>query len=1030
MEDEKKLQKSGKEHYVSMEGASGSVDKSRCDDSGAGMMSYEELRQRMHELELELAVERERGLALNMDRLGQRKGSDFQRFVKLNRDESGTNENTENNGVSSEAKELTCKQTDNIEEREEEMVLLPRRTLDLLLLKERAIDTVAEGITIADATLPDMPLIYVNKAFQKITGYPVEDVVGKNCRFLQGPGTQMDEVKRLRNCIIKGEACVTQLTNYKRNGDAFVNYLSLTPVRSSDGHLTHYVGVQADITEIVEQRRSELAARHDAAQAAAATEAKSGFLARMSHEIRTPLNGIISVGELLAETSLTPQQYDLVSTIKASGENLLALISDILDFSKIEANKMELAKEEFCLESAIETAMEIAGLHASEKRLNVAFHIDSKVPSQVIGDPQRLQQILLNLLNNAIKFTDEGEILLEVWVNDTRGKLRNATEENCHRNSIDQDQCEIHFSVRDTGIGIEKEALGRLFQSFSQLDSSPTRRFGGSGLGLTISQKLAEAMGGSMWVDSDGDGKGSNFRWFIKVPLGSNERKKIPSNKIANISRILGKKILLVESCRLVRQTLELALRKWGCDVVAVASELEAIKSLSLLNDLHDSDLKEIFEAAEVARQHCHRSYSILSLRSTALLDYKELTDSKSSIVKRYFDVVILDVSHSVLLHVLTNAVDFQEAYRLVFLGWPGQKDPEEDDEETWNRKSQENWHAAVSSASASENCIRKHSFAAMDQVDEDVRILPHLQQLSKNPYMLSKAETDCIALKKKPRRRLAYSVVTRPVRQGRLKIGLEEVLRLQQEDIYENSLPSSFSSYSNLQVNSSQPDNFENGIASVPDSNIEVSNGSFQEIESQDIQRANEMLEHTVEDVATNENESEAGRSKLGSSSTGSLLYAPSRTRRIPSSSASGSSHSGYLETDSLSATRKRNANHKLLLAEDNVINMRVAVGILRRLGFVNIEVAKDGIEAIEAVAAAGGPAAYYGLLIDLHMPRKGGIDAVKEIVKRWPDQKTKIIAVTADAFEDTRDICMENGFTGWLAKPFRIDEFAKVMQ
>jgi PAS domain S-box-containing protein len=181
-----------------------------------------------------------------------------------------------------------------------DLVAIPRQTLDLLRLKERAIDTVAEGITIADATLPDMPLIYINKAFSKVTGYPLEVVQGRNCRFLQGPGTEPKVVEQLRQAIAAGEPYVSEITNYRRNGDPFINYLSLTPVFSASGDLTHYVGVQSDITELVNQRQSELAARHAAAQAAAATEAKSSFLARMSHEIRTPLNGIISVGQLLA----------------------------------------------------------------------------------------------------------------------------------------------------------------------------------------------------------------------------------------------------------------------------------------------------------------------------------------------------------------------------------------------------------------------------------------------------------------------------------------------------------------------------------------------------------------------------------------------------------------------------------------------------------------------------------------------------------------------------------------------------------
>ena len=198
--------------------------------------------------------------------------------------------------------------------------------------------------------------------------------------------------------------------------DPFVNYLSVTPIHDAQGRLTHYVGVQSDITELVNHRQAELAAKHAAVQAAAATEAKSEFLARMSHEIRTPLNGIISVGQLLAETRLTPGQWDLVNTIRCSGETLLTLITDILDFSRIEANKLVLVKSVFKIEAVMEAALEIAGLRAAQKKIQVAYHISKSVPSVLLGDAQRLQQILLNILNNAVKFTEEGCVLLEVWV--------------------------------------------------------------------------------------------------------------------------------------------------------------------------------------------------------------------------------------------------------------------------------------------------------------------------------------------------------------------------------------------------------------------------------------------------------------------------------------------------------------------------------------------------------------------------------------------------------------------------------------
>ena len=1085
------------------------------------------------ELQEALALERKRSATLTDELDGLRRALSYEGSRERTQGDITSNDTTLGDGGGGRSQQRDCRKREpddvlagameevakdkerekteegNDDEEEREMVSVSRSTLELLRLKERAIDTVAEGITIADAARPDMPLIYVNKAFQKMTGYPVEDVIGKNCRFLQGPGTRAEEVARLRECIKNARPCVTQITNYKRSGDPFVNYLSLTPVISSTGQLTHYVGVQSDITEIVEQRRSELAARHAAAQAAAATEAKSNFLARMSHEIRTPLNGIISVGQLLAETSLTPQQYDLVSTIRASGENLLALITDILDFSKIEANKMELSKARFCLESAIETAMEIAGLHAAQKRLHVAFHIDSNVPRWVIGDAQRLQQILLNLLNNAIKFTDKGEVLLEVWVENNDDE-RGAAQHPSHpfssssssqpytassalamvdsRTTTTPSPCEIHFSVRDTGIGIKDADLSRLFQSFSQVDASPTRRFGGSGLGLTISRKLAEAMGGRMWVESDGLGKGSTFRWFIRVPSGRNGRtsgktsrprkascasedgtevhkqksaansefddttKQQPtasprpsgagsgeSNEKRNGGKekdggvMVDRRVLLVETCQVVRETMELALREWGCRVCTAGSEAEAIKALHILPEVDGMEFGRIMRAAEENDMRSSSS-SILSLRAAAS---SSIRDRLSNDTKGPFDVVILDVGHSALLHALMNAASPDEACRVVFLGWPGQKDPEEEDEmyprsmKSSDEEIEAGWVPS-----------KQLPLSAPEVVPGSCRPSPSGEPLpsshmcsclnapSNSAAIAPKAVTNGSALKRGLRRRLGYSVVTRPVRQGRLLLGLEEVLNLNMSEMSAMSNGEPRES-----VRQCHREEVMNGTRETSGAGLEAHrlNKDAPPKEANATVRTSREATRNSMDMWNYDNESEATRSRLGSSSTGSLLHASVRSRRVPSSSASESTRSGGLEGDSsnsLTVLRRRNAGRRLLLAEDNIINMRVALGILKRLGFVHIDTVKDGVEAVEAVAIAGGPAAYHGLLIDLHMPRKGGIEAVQDILKGWPDQKTNIIAVTADAFEDTRDTCMENGFTGWLAKPFRIEEFAKAMQ
>merc|ERR1719359_253298 len=275
--------------------------------------------------------------------------------------------------------------------------------------------------------------------------------------------------------------------NYKKTGEPFMNHLSLNPIYGGTGQLTHFVGIQMDVTELCARKSAEAQARAEAGVAEAATKAKSQFLARMSHEIRTPLNGMIAVGQLLAETKLSPAQDDLVSTIRSSGESLLTLISDILDFSRIEAKKISLRLQNFDLQGVIESAFELADFQAAKKRLEMTYSIAENCPLEILGDPNRLQQVLLNLLINAVKFTDVGEVVMEVWAEEMLKAEREQLREDMLKG---RKAYLVHFKVRDTGIGISRDGLRLLFRSFSQVDDSPTRKYGGSGLGLAISQRL------------------------------------------------------------------------------------------------------------------------------------------------------------------------------------------------------------------------------------------------------------------------------------------------------------------------------------------------------------------------------------------------------------------------------------------------------------------------------------------------------------------------------------------------------------
>ncbi|MDW8325760.1 MAG: GAF domain-containing protein [Anaerolineales bacterium] len=263
----------------------------------------------------------------------------------------------------------------------------------------------------------------------------------------------------------------------------------------------------AQVAVAIENTRLFEEAQQARLAAEQASQAKSVFLANMSHEIRTPMNGVIGMTSLLSETPLTDQQREFVETIRASGEALLAIINDILDFSKIESGKLELESEPFDLRQCVEAALDVVALKAADKRLELVALIEPGTPSRVVGDALRLRQILVNLLSNAVKFTDAGEVVLDVkaegygfWLDESDRRFK------------------LHCAVRDTGLGIPSEHQSRLFQSFSQVDPSITRRYGGSGLGLAICRALTEQMGGRIWVESTGiPGQGATFHALVEV---------------------------------------------------------------------------------------------------------------------------------------------------------------------------------------------------------------------------------------------------------------------------------------------------------------------------------------------------------------------------------------------------------------------------------------------------------------------------------------------------------------------------------
>ncbi|MBI3663372.1 MAG: PAS domain S-box protein [Acidobacteria bacterium] len=442
-----------------------------------------------------------------------------------------------------------------------------KRAIEELRLLDRAVSSATNGIAITDPTLPDNPIVYVNPAFERITGYSAQEALGRNLRFLHGTKPDQPGLKELREAVHAGRECRVTLLNYRKDGTPYWNELSVSPVRDEQGRLTHYIGVQSDVTERIraaeelqryareleaakswqEENATRLAVLVDElalamAKAEEASRTKGEFLANMSHEIRTPMNGILGMTELTLETDLTSEQREYLSLVKSSAESLLTVINDILDFSKIEAGKLDLEMIDFKLRDSLDDTVKMLAMRAYQKGLELACRIAPDVPDDLKGDPGRMRQVIVNLVGNAIKFTEAGEVVVRV-------EPRARTEESI----------ELLFSVSDTGIGIPTAKKEKIFEAFEQADGSTTRKYGGTGLGLTISSRLVELMGGRIAVESE-PGKGSTFSFTATFGIVKNPAARSEPAEPAVLDNL---PVLVVDDNATHRRILEEMLTSW-----------------------------------------------------------------------------------------------------------------------------------------------------------------------------------------------------------------------------------------------------------------------------------------------------------------------------------------------------------------------------------------------------------------------------------------------------------------------------------
>ena len=427
-----------------------------------------------------------------------------------------------------------------------------------LRLFESSVVNSNDGVLITDANDRESKsgrIIFANKAFSKMTGYTEEEILGKTPIIFRGSGTDLNEISKLDNAIINGKSADIEVLNYRKDGSEFWVNFSVFPIEDKNGNITHWVSMQRDVTE---RRKSEEELKTAKRTAEKAAQVKSDFLSNMSHEIRTPLNAIIGLTDLLLHEKFEGKNLENLEAINFSASSLLAIINDILDFSKLDSGKMTLEKIDFDIYNILDQVTKVTRFRAEEKNLFVETIISKDIPRVLKGDPGKLNQIMINLTGNAVKFTNKGGIKISA----TKGFSDDYT-------------IELLISVEDTGIGIPENKIKNIFESFNQAYTDISRRFGGTGLGLTITKKLVDIQGGYIKVYSR-EGIGSKFTFSINYDISI--FKEISQVKKTEEFRDLKQiRILLVEDNVMNQFFIKQLLDKWNASFDVANNGYESI---------------------------------------------------------------------------------------------------------------------------------------------------------------------------------------------------------------------------------------------------------------------------------------------------------------------------------------------------------------------------------------------------------------------------------------------------------------------